>query len=125
LIIGYKNWTLVEGTKKTGGLAKSVVDENGFTWDHGVHVLFSHFNYFDSMMDMVLPKGEWYQHTRKSPAWMRGRFVGYPVQNNIWKLPKEDLMECLVGLTELHALIGELFLGCLPSDKRALMQLFK
>jgi protoporphyrinogen oxidase len=101
--LGYKSWTLVEGTDDTGGLAKSVVDPNGFTWDHGVHVLFSHFAYFDSMMDMVLKKDQWYGHQRKSPAWMRGRFVGYPVQNNIWQLPDDDLMECLEGLTQVAA----------------------
>eukprot|EP00462_Mataza_sp_D1_P021879 CAMPEP_0175141878 /NCGR_PEP_ID=MMETSP0087-20121206/12397_1 /TAXON_ID=136419 /ORGANISM="Unknown Unknown, Strain D1" /LENGTH=572 /DNA_ID=CAMNT_0016425437 /DNA_START=83 /DNA_END=1798 /DNA_ORIENTATION=- len=100
--LGYKNFTVVESTSDTGGLAKSVVDNNGFTWDHGVHVLFSHFTYFDSMLDMALPNQEdWFHHNRSSPAWMRNRFVGYPVQNNVWQLPEADLMECLDGLVDL------------------------
>ena len=59
----------------------------------GVHVLFSHYEYFDSMLDFVLPESEWFHHSRYSPAWMRQRFVDYPVQNNVWQLPKEDTLK--------------------------------
>ncbi|HEX6213166.1 MAG TPA: NAD(P)-binding protein, partial [Vicinamibacterales bacterium] len=48
--LGHHNWVLYESTDHPGGLASSVVDTQGFTWDLGGHVLFSHYKYFDNVM---------------------------------------------------------------------------
>jgi protoporphyrinogen oxidase len=88
-------------------LAASFTDEQGFTWDLGGHVLFSHYDYFDRLMDDLLPSG-WIQHVREAWVWMRNRFIPYPIQNNIWKLPPDDLMTCLDGLLAIHAGNGHL-----------------
>merc|ERR1711916_123324 len=98
----HDDWDVYETSELAGGLARSETDENGFTWDHGVHVLFSHFGYFDSLLDSVMPKDEWSYHTRSSPIYMRDRFVGYPLQNNVWKLPPADAEKCMKGLLEVH-----------------------
>lgn len=98
---GHSSWVLFEAQTYPGGLAASLADRHGFTWDLGGHVLFSHYEYFDSLMDSLLP-GQWIEHTREAWAWMRGRFIPYPVQNNIWMLPPGDLMACLEGLLEVH-----------------------
>ncbi len=45
--LGHSNWTLLDAADAGGGLASSVVDDQGFTWDLGGHVLFSHYRYFD------------------------------------------------------------------------------
>ena len=55
--LGHDDWVLLEATQDVGGLASSVVDEQGFTWDLGGHVLFSHFDYFDTLMDNLLADG--------------------------------------------------------------------
>jgi protoporphyrinogen oxidase len=99
--MGHANWTLVEAATEPGGLARSVVDDRGFTWDLGGHVLFSHYEYFDDLMDELLPGG-WLDHVRESWVWMRERWIPYPLQNNIWRLPPEDLIPCLRGLLEVH-----------------------
>src|SRR5439155_340516 len=47
---GETNWLLCEAAADAGGLAGSVVDDHGFTWDLGGHVQFSHYDYFDDLM---------------------------------------------------------------------------
>jgi protoporphyrinogen oxidase len=73
------------------------VDESGFTWDLGGHVQFSHYAYFDRLMDLALGHA-WIEHVRESYVWIRGKFVPYPFQNNLRHLPPEDLARCLKGL---------------------------
>src|SRR4029453_11698921 len=51
---GNRNWDLYESSDHPGGLASSVVDAEGFTWDIGGHVLFSHYRYFDDLMVTAL-----------------------------------------------------------------------
>ena len=95
--LGHRGFTLVEQSAHIGGLAASFLDENGFTWDVGGHVQFSHYTYFDNVMDDVL-KDQWIHHERESWIWIRDRFVPYPFQNNIHYLPDEDKKKCLRGL---------------------------
>ena len=93
-------WLLVDAAATAGGLASSVVDPAGFTWDLGGHVMFSHYEYFTRVLDQVVPT--WLTHERESWAWMRERFIPYPVQNNIWRLPTAELKDCLDGLIQLQ-----------------------
>lgn len=97
--LGEKSCALLEGSSQPGGLSKSYVDEQGFTWDLGGHVLFSHYKYFDELMDKLLP-GQWIEHVRESWVWMRNRFIPYPLQNNIRNLPTLEFAKCLAGLAK-------------------------
>lgn len=99
--LDHRNWTVLEAAPGAGGLAASVVDDRGFTWDLGGHVLFSHYEYFDHLMDELLP-GAWVEHVRESWVWMRDRWIPYPLQNNLWRLPPDDLIPCLRGLLDVH-----------------------
>jgi protoporphyrinogen oxidase len=75
------------------------VDEQGFTWDVGGHVQFSHYQYFDDLMDRLLPN-DWLWHERESWIWMQNTFIPYPFQNNIRHLPPDVMRECLRGLIQ-------------------------
>jgi protoporphyrinogen oxidase len=97
---GHTNWELHEAVNHPGGLATSVVDGRGFTWDMGGHVLFSHYPYFDDLMVKALGEA-WVEHVREAWVWMRDRWIPYPFQNNIWRLPEEELLACLNGLIGL------------------------
>eukprot|EP00742_Colponemidia_sp_Colp-10_P001553 GILJ01001667.1.p1 GENE.GILJ01001667.1~~GILJ01001667.1.p1 ORF type:complete len:475 (+),score=55.24 GILJ01001667.1:41-1465(+) len=98
----YTNWSLYERSGATGGLASSMVDENGFTWDIGGHVIFSHYQYFDDVICHAVK--EWNEMERESWVWMRDTWIPYPLQNNIWRLPNEDLLPCIDGILEAHKL---------------------
>ncbi|MCO6432074.1 MAG: FAD-dependent oxidoreductase [Deltaproteobacteria bacterium] len=101
--LGESDFIIVDQNDWIGGLAASFVDPNGFTWDIGGHVQFSHYKYFDDAMDAALGKDGWLMHERESWVWMKERFVPYPFQNNIRYLPKEDVWSCLKGLIELQS----------------------
>jgi len=97
--LGHRNFRLLEARHKVGGLASSETSPNGFTYDIGGHVLFSHYPYFDRLFDTLM--GDEYQElVREAWVWMCGRFLPYPFQNNIRHLPKELVLECLLGLIE-------------------------
>lgn len=105
--LGHPEWTVIEAAEGPGGLATSVVDEQGFTWDLGGHVLFSHYSYFDQLMNEALGD-DWCEHEREAWVWMRDRWIPYPFQNNIWRLPDEDLLVCLEGLLEVSMSNGRI-----------------
>lgn len=94
---GHDNWSLYEAASHGGGLASSVIDPQGFTWDLGGHVVSSHYRYFDEVMDRALGDA-WVEHTREAWVWMRDCWIPYPFQNNIWRLPEAELNACLEGL---------------------------
>ncbi len=101
LELGVTDFLLIEGAAGPGGLAASVVDDQGFTWDLGGHVQFSHYQQFDAYMDLALGADGWITHQRESWVWIRGRFVPYPLQYNLHRLPGEDTWRCVQGLMEI------------------------
>lgn len=101
--LGHNDWCLYEKNDYWGGLSSSFQDENGFWWDIGGHVLFSHYRYFDQVMDQLFgEKDGWIFHRRESWVWMEDRFIPYPLQNHIHYLPKEIYWECLCGLIDIQ-----------------------
>jgi protoporphyrinogen oxidase len=95
---GESDWVLCEAGADAGGLAASVVDEHGFTWDLGGHVQFSHYGYFDDLMDDLLGPDGWLYHDRESWIWLCSRFVAYPFQLNLHRLPEAEQARCIRGL---------------------------
>lgn len=92
------DWRLVEAADSPGGLASSFVDAQGFTWDLGGHVQFSHYAEFDRVMDEALGAEGWLTHARESWVWFRDRWVPYPFQLNLHRLEASDRERCLRGL---------------------------
>ncbi|MBI9089852.1 MAG: FAD-dependent oxidoreductase [Desulfobacterium sp.] len=100
---GNEDWLLCEADDHFGGLSASFQDTDGFVWDFGGHVLFSHYTYFDNVMNSLLKdSGGWLVHNREAWVWMQERFVPYPLQNNIHKLPKNVYWECLNGIIDIQ-----------------------
>lgn len=97
--LGHEDFRVLEAADRAGGLAASFVDGQGFTWDVGGHIQFSHYDYFDRAMDEALGE-EWFHHERESWIWIADRFVPYPFQNNLRYLPQEMIVEALRGLAE-------------------------
>jgi len=99
--LGHADWLLCEASSHAGGLAGSEVDAHGFTWDFGGHVQFSHYDYFDELMDDLLGDDGWYYHDRESWVRLGDRFIPYPFQLNVHRLPEDEGIRAVVGL--IHA----------------------
>uniref|UniRef100_A0AC35UGH1 Amino_oxidase domain-containing protein n=1 Tax=Rhabditophanes sp. KR3021 TaxID=114890 RepID=A0AC35UGH1_9BILA len=103
------NVTVIERENVVGGLASSVTDEMGFTWDLGVHVTgASSYPVFMDLLNETI--SEWYTVERKVKAFfyhiMKNEnplksYIRYPVQNNFMRLPEDIKMQCLDDLRKL------------------------
>jgi protoporphyrinogen oxidase len=100
--LGFDAFQLLETQDGPGGLAGSVLDDRGYTWDLGGHVQFSHYDYYDNVLDAALGDA-WLWHQRESWVWIRSRFVPYPFQHNIHRLDPADREKVIDGLVQAHS----------------------
>ena len=95
---------ILEQTSDPGGLANSYRDKHGFVWDNGGNGIFSHYSYFDHVLDKVVPK--WKYNSTAAYAYMLGssgkrRFVPYYFQSSIHSLEKDEQENSLVWLEDV------------------------
>jgi protoporphyrinogen oxidase len=100
--LGHHDFVVLDAASEAGGLSRSFVDPQGFTWDIGGHVQFSHYTYFDDVMLEALGQDGWFHHQREAWARMFGRWVPYPVQNNLRHFPTLERAQCVQGLVALY-----------------------
>lgn len=91
------DWLLTDKCEVPGGMAASVIDSEGFTWDLGGHVIYSHYEYFNVLLDELLGS-DLLRLPRKGWVWMAKRFIPFPLQHNLHHLPPADAARCLKGL---------------------------
>ncbi|KAL6711723.1 hypothetical protein ACN47E_004657 [Coniothyrium glycines] len=95
------SWLIVDSNETPGGLASTDVTPEGFLYDVGGHVIFSHYKYFDDCIDEALPSDDdWYTHQRISYVRCKSQWVPYPFQNNLSMLNKDDQAKCVDGLID-------------------------
>ncbi len=102
LALGHHEFQVIESAPHAGGLASSVVDPQGFTWDLGGHVVFSHYGEFDRLLADVMGD-DLLHHQRSSFVRIADRWVPYPFQNNLHHLPPALTEEALQGLIAASA----------------------
>jgi protoporphyrinogen oxidase len=93
----HPDWVLLEANDYVGGLATSFTDEAGFTYDIGGHVMFSHYQYYDELVEKLMG-GDYTELEREAWVWMENRFIPYPFQNNIRDLDATTIFDCVNGL---------------------------
>lgn len=99
---GEDGWLVVEASSRVGGLARSVTDARGFTFDIGGHVLFTGDVRHRRVMDRVLG-ADATEIERQAWVWMHGRFLPYPFQHHLRYLDPEVVLECISGLVAAQA----------------------
>jgi len=83
---------LLEKAEAPGGLCRSI-KKDGYTYDIGPHILFSKDKEMLQLMLDVLPKTN--SLKRSNQIIYKGRYIQYPFENDLSKLPKEDLDYCI------------------------------
>lgn len=97
--LGHDNFEILEANDYVGGLATSFTDDKGFTYDIGGHVMFSHYAYYDELVDKLMGS-DYTELNREAWVWMEDRFIPYPFQNNLRDLDPRTVYECVLGLVE-------------------------
>ncbi len=96
---GHSDWDIFEMNPYVGGHASSFKDKKGFTWDIGGHIIFSHYGYYDRVIEKLLGDGV-LSHERESWVRIMDTYIRYPFQNNFQFLPEDIVLECVMGLIE-------------------------
>ena len=89
---------LFERESTVGGWCRSIVD-NGFTFDHAGHIMFSNDPVVHEMYRVLLGDNVHWQN-REAWVYSHGVHTRYPFQGALYGLPPEVLKECLVGAIE-------------------------
>lgn len=85
---------IIEKDNSIGGLCRSI-KKDGYTYDIGPHILFSKDKEMLQLMLDVLPA---YNNLKRSNQIIyKGRFVQYPFENDLSKLPEDDLNYCMTS----------------------------
>jgi protoporphyrinogen oxidase len=93
---------LVERQAQVGGWCRSVVDQ-GFTFDHAGHIMFSTDPEVLRLYDLLLGENVHWQH-REAWIYSKGVHTRYPFQGALYGLPPAVLKECLLGAIEAHVI---------------------
>ncbi|HEV7512886.1 MAG TPA: FAD-dependent oxidoreductase [Candidatus Acidoferrum sp.] len=99
-----KGAVVLEKNGSVGGWCRSVSDE-GFTFDHAGHIMFSNDPYVHHMYEKLLGENIHWQN-REAWIYSKGTYTRYPFQGALYGLPPQVLKECIVGAIE--ARFGEL-----------------
>lgn len=86
--------TILEKADGIGGLCRSI-HKDGYTYDIGPHILFSKDK--EMLKLMLAVTGKTNRLRRSNQIIHKGRYVQYPFENDLSKLPKEDLEYCITG----------------------------
>lgn len=100
---GESSVLILEAGAEPGGLASSVRDPQGFTWDLGSHLQFSHYEKFDAVLDAAMADSDWYHHDRSTWIRLGEESIPYPFQHNLHRLPPMMRWECVQGLLNATA----------------------
>jgi UDP-galactopyranose mutase len=89
---------LLEQNQSAGGWCRSIED-NGFTFDHAGHIMFSNDPYVHELYARLLGDNV---HWQDREAWIysKNTYTRYPFQGALYGLPADVIKECVMGAIE-------------------------
>jgi protoporphyrinogen oxidase len=96
---GADDFLLVDQATKAGGWASSQTTPEGFTFDFGGHVLFPHKHYARFAEMLTKLPIQWAASEPKRGVRVDGRFLPYPAQRNLHRLPLLRLIQALCSVS--------------------------
>lgn len=91
------DYLLLERELEPGGIVRTRIRMNSFHCDGTGHWLHLRNAGMKELVNKLLP-GQLVEHERKAVIFSHGAFTAYPFQANTYGLPREVIMECLLGL---------------------------
>ena len=92
-----KNYLLLEKETEPGGIVRTHVRMNSFLCDGTGHWLHLRDASIKKLVNELL-EGQLVEHERKAVIFSHNTFTAYPFQANTYGLPREVVLECLLGL---------------------------
>ena len=92
-----RDYLVVEKESEPGGIVRTRVRHGGFLCDGTGHWLHLRNADMKELVAQLLP-GQLVEHERKAVIHLKGAFTPYPFQANTYGLPREVVLECLMGL---------------------------
>lgn len=92
------NYIVFEQNQDAGGLCRSK-NLGEFIFDYAGHILFTRSSYVSKLFKKLL-KDNLYKHRRHSSIYYKNIHTPYPFQANTFGLPKDVIMECIIGLVK-------------------------
>jgi len=93
-----KDTLLLDKNSAVGGWCRSIED-NGFTFDHAGHIMFSNDDYVQKLYKILLGNNVHWQN-REAWVYSKGVHTRYPFQGALYGLPADVIKECIVGAIE-------------------------
>ncbi|HSW46984.1 MAG TPA: NAD(P)-binding protein, partial [Phycisphaerae bacterium] len=90
--------TVFEKLSEPGGLVRTTM-RDGFSFDQAGHWFHARLDWVKDLMARTLGKN-WTWHRRDARIYSHGVFTHYPFQINLGGLPRDVIIECLMGLIE-------------------------
>ncbi len=96
--LGEKDFLILEKENEAGGLCRSTA-VCGFPLDiGGGHFLEAKNERATGLLFKYLKKEEWLFYERDSRIFINGRYIGSPIEANIWQMSREDQVEYLKSI---------------------------
>lgn len=93
-----KEYVIYEKEARVGGLCRTV-EKDGFLFDFTGHLLHFRRDYVKGLLFKFL-KDKLIRHERRSYIFSKGIYTEYPFQYNTYGLPREVVLECVMGFVE-------------------------
>jgi UDP-galactopyranose mutase len=90
--------TLLEANEAVGGWCRSIKD-NGFTFDHAGHIMFSNSEVVQDLYRVLLGDNVLWQD-REAWIYSKNTYTRYPFQGALYGLPPTVLKDCIMGAIE-------------------------
>ncbi len=91
------DYLLVEKEDEPGGIVRTRTRQGGFLCDGTGHWLHLRNEAMKALVQKLLP-GQLAEHERKAVIHLHGAYTPYPFQANTYGLPREVVLDCLLGL---------------------------
>jgi len=92
-----RDYLVVERESEPGGIVRTRVRHGGFLCDGTGHWLHLRNPAMKDLVNQLLPD-QLVEHERNAVIHLKGAFTPYPFQANTYGLPREVVLECLLGL---------------------------